>query len=218
MFGRKSSGPASERPDSAASSSPAPDAAGDSDAARGAVPPTAKPAIAGFSPARGDIAQAARPVAVRLEPARPDAMRHDSTRAELAKPDPGRSEAAKPSQVEGKKLMVGRDIFLSGEIAACDLLVIEGKIEATLRNSNTVEIAESGTFKGTAEIEKADVSGLFEGDLTVRDRLIVRRSGRIKGKLRYGSIQIEPGGEISGAVEILPKAGMKPEAKAATGD
>jgi cytoskeletal protein CcmA (bactofilin family) len=213
MFGRKSSGSAGERPDSAASSGPAPDAVGDGEAARAAVPPAVKSAIPGFSPARADISPAARPVVVKPEPGRPDA-----TRAEPAKPDAGKPGAAKSSQVEGKKLMVGRDIFLSGEIAACDLLVVEGKIEATLRNSNTVEIAESGAFKGTAEIEKADVSGLFEGDLTVRDRLIVRRSGRIKGKLRYGSIQIEPGGEISGAVELLPKPAAKPEAKAATGD
>jgi cytoskeletal protein CcmA (bactofilin family) len=81
-----------------------------------------------------------------------------------------------------------------------------------------VEIFEHGTFKGTAEIEKADVSGVFEGDLTVRDRLVVRRSGRVKGKLRYGSIQIEPGGEISGAVELLPKSDSLPKVQAATGD
>jgi cytoskeletal protein CcmA (bactofilin family) len=213
MFGRKSSAPVGERPESAASSSPAPDVPGDGEAARSAAPPSVKPPLPGSPPGRSDIPQVARPVAVKSEP-----MRSDPMRADVARPDPGKPDAAKPSQVEGKKLMVGRDIFLSGEIAACDLLVVEGKIEATLRNSNTVEIAESGMFKGTAEIEKADVSGLFDGDLTVRDRLIVRRSGRIKGKLRYGSIQIEPGGEISGAVEILPKPGAKPEAKAATGD
>ncbi|MSP87805.1 MAG: polymer-forming cytoskeletal protein [Alphaproteobacteria bacterium] len=212
MFGPKSSNSVTERPGSAASSSPTPEAAKggearDGEAARSVAQPI-KSILSRLSSARSDTAPAMRPVAVKPEP----------TRADVAKPDPNRSEAAKPSQVEGKKLMVGRDIFLSGEIAACDLLIVEGKIEATLRNSNAVEIAESGTFKGTAEIEKADVSGLFDGDLTVRDRLIVRRSGRIKGKLRYGSIQIEPGGEVSGTVEILPKPGAKPEAKVATGD
>lgn len=204
MFGRKTSGPTGERPEAA---SPVPDTPGDGEASRSAAP-SAKPTPpgstpSGFSPARSDIPQSVRAVAAKSEPARPD---------------PGKPDAAKPSQVEGKKLMVGRDIFLSGEITACDLVIVEGRIEATLRNSNAVEIAESGMFKGTAEIEKADVSGMFEGDLTVRDRLIVRRSGRVKGKLRYGSIQIEPGGEISGAVEILPKPAAMPEAKVATGD
>lgn len=207
MFGRKSAGPASDRPESASPSSPSPETATEGEGARNIAPP-AKPTLTGFSPVRADTLPAMRPVAVRPEPAR----------AEPSKPDPGRTEAAKPSQVEGKKLMVGRDISLSGDIAACDLVIVEGKIEATLRNSHAVEIAESGIFKGTAEIDRAEVSGLFEGDLTVRERLIVRRSGRVKGKLRYGSIQIEPGGEISGAVEILPKPAARPEAKAATGD
>lgn len=207
MFGRKSSGPAGERSEPATPPSPTPDTPGEGEPAR-TTAPAGKSILPGFSLARSDIPQAVRPIAARL----------DAARAEPARPDPGRADAAKPSQVEGKKLIVGRDIFLSGEITACDLVVVEGKIEATLRNSSAVEIAESGIFKGTAEIERAEVSGVFEGDLTVRERLIVRRSGRVKGKLRYGSIQIEPGGEISGAVEILPKPVEKPEAKAATGD
>jgi cytoskeletal protein CcmA (bactofilin family) len=201
MFGRKPSGSIKDRPEAAAnpaSAGSAPESGETGEAARAAAPPV-RPAAAGFSPARSsDIPQAARPVA--------------------AKPEPHKPESGKPPQIEGKKLIVGRDICLSGEITACDMLIVEGRIEATLKNSTAIEIAASGMFKGTAEIEKADVSGVFEGDLTVRDRLVVRRSGRVKGKLRYGSIQIEPGGEISGAIEILPKPAAMPEAQAATGD
>ncbi|MBM3598637.1 MAG: polymer-forming cytoskeletal protein [Alphaproteobacteria bacterium] len=168
-------------------------------------------------PSRAQPMAAPRPAVVSVAPARPTEVT-PVARPVMAKPEPPRPEPAKSSQVEGKKLLVGKDIYLSGEITACDLLIVEGRIEATLKNSVAVEIAESGTFKGTAEIEKADVSGVFEGDLTVRDRLILRRSGRVRGKLRYGSIQIEPGGEISGSIEILPKPAVMAEVQAATGD
>ena len=108
---------------------------------------------------------------------------------------------------EVKKLIVGRDIFLSGEIKSCNKLVVEGSVEAALRDCQTVEIAEAGLFRGSAEIDTADVSGRFEGDLTVRTRLIIRSTGRIVGTVRYGQIEIERGGVISGQIEHLASAG-----------
>jgi cytoskeletal protein CcmA (bactofilin family) len=108
---------------------------------------------------------------------------------------------------EVKKLIVGRDIFLSGEIKSCNKLVVEGSVEAALRDCQTVEIAEAGLFRGSAEIDMADVSGRFEGELTVRSRLIIRSSGRIVGTVRYGQIEIERGGVISGQIEHLSETG-----------
>ncbi len=60
-------------------------------------------------------------------------------------------------------LTVGSDILLKGEIATCDRLVIEGKVDATLNDVGTVELAEAGSFKGIAQVENAEISGLFEG-------------------------------------------------------
>ncbi|HXV25114.1 MAG TPA: polymer-forming cytoskeletal protein, partial [Alphaproteobacteria bacterium] len=68
-------------------------------------------------------------------------------------------------------------------------------------------IAEAGLFRGSAEIDMADVSGRFEGELTVRSRLIIRSSGRIVGTVRYGQIEIERGGVISGQIEHLSSTG-----------
>ncbi len=107
---------------------------------------------------------------------------------------------------EGKKLIVGREIVLSGQIASCERLVVEGKVEATLSDTKAIEIAESGQFKGTAEIESADIAGRFEGTLSVRDRLTVRASGRVFGTIRYGQLEVEAGGELSGDVEPASRA------------
>lgn len=105
-------------------------------------------------------------------------------------------------QSEAKRLTVGREISLSGEISSCDTLVVEGEIRANLKNCRTLEIARSGTFRGDAEISVADIAGNFEGALTVIDRLILRSTGRIMGTIRYREIEIERGGQIAGTVEI----------------
>ncbi len=118
---------------------------------------------------------------------------------------PGVNRPDQPSGTQGKKLIVGRAISLSGQISACDTLVVEGTVEASLSNSRTVEIAESGVFRGEIEIDVAEISGQFEGSLTARTRLIIRSKGRVSGKIRYAEIEIERGGQIAGEIEVIEK-------------
>src|SRR5581483_10357249 len=113
-----------------------------------------------------------------------------------------------PESTEGKRLIVGRDISLTGEITACDVLVVEGKVEASLGDSRMIEIAESGLFKGQAEIDSAEVAGRYEGNLTVRDRLFVRSTGKVMGTIRYGRLEIECGGELVGDIQVLGRAAV----------
>lgn len=98
-------------------------------------------------------------------------------------------------------LTVGHDILLKGEIATCDRLVIEGAVDATLNEVHTVEIAETGSFKGAAEIEDAEISGVFDGELIVRNRLVIYSTGQVRGKITYGEIEIERGGEMTGTIK-----------------
>jgi cytoskeletal protein CcmA (bactofilin family) len=110
-------------------------------------------------------------------------------------PPPRRSESGL------RQLTVGREISLSGEIASCDTLIVEGSVEANLQNCRDVDIAETGLFKGSAEIDNADVRGTFEGNLIVRKRLLIRSGGQVSGTIRYSQIEIELGGQISGDVQ-----------------
>lgn len=104
---------------------------------------------------------------------------------------------------EIKRLTVGKGISLDGKISSCDRLVVDGKVEAELQDCHTVEITENGTFKGAAEIANAEISGNYEGSLTVRDNLLIRSTGHVSGTVRYGKLHIEDGGEINGDVKSL---------------
>lgn len=106
---------------------------------------------------------------------------------------------------EGNKLTVGPNIKLKGsEITDCEILVVEGRVEASM-NSRDIRIAEGGVFSGKAEIDVAEVRGLFEGELTARKQLVIYASGKVTGIIRYGAITIEEGGVISGEVAAIVK-------------
>ncbi|MBS3998212.1 MAG: polymer-forming cytoskeletal protein [Hydrogenophaga sp.] len=101
----------------------------------------------------------------------------------------------------GSKLTVGPNIKLKGvEITDCDTLVVEGMVEATM-DSRVIQIAEQGEFKGSAEIDIAEIHGVFDGSLTVRQKLVIYATGRVTGNIRYGKVVIEEGGQLSGDIE-----------------
>ena len=104
---------------------------------------------------------------------------------------------------KGSKLIVGPDIKLKGvEITDCDTLVVEGRVEAAM-DSRVIQIAEQGVFCGTAGIDIAEIRGRFEGELTVRKQLVIHATGRVSGKIRYGRLTVEDGGEISGDIGTM---------------
>ena len=113
--------------------------------------------------------------------------------------------APAPQPADAKRLIVGEGISLSGEITACDRLVVEGSARVTLNQTRAIEITETGRFtEGKAEVDEAEVSGVYEGELTVRKRLLIRHTGQVRGTVRYGEIEIEKGGVLSGSVSMLP--------------
>ena len=115
----------------------------------------------------------------------------------------------------GSKLTVGPNIKLKGvEITDCDTLVVEGTVEATM-DSRVIQIAEQGAFRGTAEIDIAEIHGEFDGSLTVREKLVIFSTGKVTGKIRYGKVVIEEGGQLSGDISVGVGGARAPAASTA---
>ena len=110
--------------------------------------------------------------------------------------------ASSTTESGGSKLTVGPNIKLKGvEITDCDTLVVEGTVEATM-DSRVIQITEQGAFRGTAEIDIAEIHGEFDGSLTVREKLVIFSTGKVTGKIRYGKVVIEEGGQLSGEISV----------------
>lgn len=151
---------------------------------------------------------------VRETTATPTAANHPTATPALVA-TPSRPSAPQPAatteapiqpRVEeggGSKLIVGPNIKLKGvEIEDCDTLVVEGRIEATMV-SRAIQIAESGAFNGKVDVDVAEVRGTFQGELTARKKLVIHASGRVSGKIRYGKMLVQEGGEMTGDVGAL---------------
>lgn len=115
----------------------------------------------------------------------------------------------------GPKLVIGQGITMSGEIEACDHLIVEGTIEASLKGASVLDVAESGSYFGTVEIEEANISGRFEGDITVKGRLTIESTGTVIGTISYKELSMEAGATVDGTISPIGSTNVAKNVKAA---
>lgn len=126
---------------------------------------------------------------------------------------PSEPVANEPRRDSGKRMHIGQDISISGEITTCDVLVIDGHVDAKVRECGRLEIGPAGTLHGDIEVKNAEIGGHFDGKLNVTDRLTVRGTGRVSGTVRYGRLEVTVGGQLRGDIapaEDLDEAAEHP--------
>lgn len=163
-------------------------------------------------PARGPHDAAPMPSAANAPMANAGQPRaaSPSAHASGSAPAPAAAPAAHPREEGGSKLIVGPNIKLRGvEIDDCDTLVVEGRVEATMV-SRAIQIAEHGAFSGKVDVDIAEIRGQFQGEMTARSKIVVHASGRVSGKIRYGKMLVQEGGEMSGDVGTIVAGELKP--------
>jgi cytoskeletal protein CcmA (bactofilin family) len=119
---------------------------------------------------------------------------------------PTASAGNKPASTS--RLTVGPHIKLKGvEITDCDTLVVEGSVQASM-DSRVMQIAEGGSFTGSAQIDEAEIRGDFDGQLTARHKLMLYATAKVKGQIRYGKLVMEEGAQLSGDVAFGTAAAL----------
>lgn len=171
---------------------------------------TAQPPLPGVSPARTAAPAATEPPILHRDPPHRELSSREPASRESQREASGReatpAPAPSPEEVAGSKLFVGVNIKLKGvEISNCDVLVIEGQVDATI-NSKVMEISKPGTLTGTAMIDVAEIHGEFSGELTARTKLVVHGTGRVTGKVRYGKLVVAEGGTLDGELKQIDAA------------
>jgi cytoskeletal protein CcmA (bactofilin family) len=170
-------------------------------------PEPAAPAAAPYSPNSGRNLNGT----ARMEPV--NNLTQTGLRGDVATNSSSLSSSSTPNTPSaatesGSRLIVGPNIKLKGvEITDCDTLVVEGTVEATM-DSRVIQIMANGAFKGSADIDIAEIHGQFDGNLTVRDKLVIYAQGKVNGTIRYGKVIIEEGGQLSGDVQFGSKTAV----------
>ncbi len=152
------------------------------------------------------------PAAAATEQQQPQALQNQDDGPPAGAPEQQAPVAEPPAPMaqtgpdDSEVLTVGRGIRLVAKLCECAELLVEGHLEATAR-TRQLQLAKSGRFIGSAEVEYAEIHGNYEGELTVSEKLYISPTGSVSGTTRYREIVIEAGGQIMGNTQHLPDEG-----------
>ena len=97
---------------------------------------------------------------------------------------------------------VGETLQLEGDLRSSGAIEVAGLINGSVFVSE-VNIAESGSIRGSLEANHAEINGHLEGKLTA-DTVIVGKSAVIKGDIFFrNSLKTEEGADIDGYIKRI---------------
>ena len=102
-------------------------------------------------------------------------------------------------------LFVGTGVVLRGDVEVPGAASVDGRFEGTLK-AKTLIVGTTGHVSGQISAETAEIRGMVDDQLEVKNRLVLRASGSISGQISYAKIMVEEGGSISATIEGMERA------------
>jgi cytoskeletal protein CcmA (bactofilin family) len=113
-------------------------------------------------------------------------------------------KSAEPVIASARSSVLGNSLALRGELAGQEDLVIQGKFEGTISIAGQcLTVGPEGQVKADVQAARVVIEGSVTGNISARDRIEVRKTGRVMGDLAAPGIGIEEGAYVKGSIEIL---------------
>lgn len=98
--------------------------------------------------------------------------------------------------------VIGRGLYIKGEIHGEDDLIIEGTVEGTLTMAKNLTIEIEGRIKANIQTENVIIKGQMEGDLNAREKITLHRGARLVGDMLAPRIEVEDGAYYKGNINM----------------
>lgn len=98
--------------------------------------------------------------------------------------------------------VLGPTLKFKGELSADEDLLIQGKIEGTIKHSSSLTIGESGHIKADTTAEYIVVEGSVDGDLHGARSVKVRETADISGNICSPSVSLVEGATFNGNIDM----------------
>ena len=101
--------------------------------------------------------------------------------------------------------MIGATVKVKGEITSGENLVIEGNVEGSIScNSHEVTVGGSGNAKANVTAKTIRIEGTVEGDITGHEKVIITKSGKVRGNIVAPAVTLEDGAKFKGSIDMDP--------------
>ena len=101
--------------------------------------------------------------------------------------------------------MIGPSITIKGEVSGEEDLLIEGKVEGNINlNGNQVAVGASGKVSADIQAKTAKIDGEVTGDITANEKVVISKSGNVRGNIVAPRVTLEDGAIFKGSIDMDP--------------
>lgn len=106
----------------------------------------------------------------------------------------------------GPEMTIGLNVSVMGKIAFQREIRVDGVFEGEFEGDGKIVIGPEGFVKADMDLYEAEVSGKVEGNITVKNRLILRGRAEVKGNITAPRLSVDEGVSIIGQVYVTASA------------
>lgn len=119
---------------------------------------------------------------------------------------PASSPSSVPEQPTTEQAVIGTSLVLKGDVTGENDLLIQGQVEGkVVLKKNSVTVGKNGRVKADIYGKVIRVDGKVQGNLFGDEKIIINRSGDVRGNLSAPSVTLEDGALFKGSIDMEAK-------------
>jgi len=113
-----------------------------------------------------------------------------------------------------KQTFLGPSVTMRGDLSANEDLLIEGQFDGNVNlPDHCLTVGPQGQVKAEILARQVVIFGTVNGNVSAREKIEIRKSGRVVGDLTSAGVAIEEGAYLKGSIDIQreePQAASRP--------
>jgi cytoskeletal protein CcmA (bactofilin family) len=106
------------------------------------------------------------------------------------------------STIDTPEMIIGENVTVSGTLAFSSCVRVDGLFEGTIESQGVLIVGPKGVVKADLDLKEAYIAGKVEGNISVKERLILRGRAEIRGNITAPKLSIDEGVSIIGQVYV----------------
>ena len=103
----------------------------------------------------------------------------------------------------GMSSILGPEVEINGDVKVAGDLLIYGKVNGNIISEGSVNSAKGSLVKGDIQAKNASISGQVEGDLIIKEKVVLGANSYLSGNLKAAIITIEEGAKFDGMCSMI---------------
>ena len=101
--------------------------------------------------------------------------------------------------------MIGPSIVIKGTVSGDEDLVIQGRVEGNIDlQAHVVSVGQSGKVAADINAKVINIDGEVAGDITGNEKVVISKSGNVKGNIVAPRVTLEDGAIFKGSIDMDP--------------